>query len=289
MGYTPLTEEIHMAQELSAWAQQYLKWLGLEPEPPSWAALVRLTERHLQCVPFENVTTLLRFRTYGSNPPVPDPYLLLENWQRRRGGGLCYEVSRTLARLLQELGYLCFSIFGTITFPGSHEALVVEVEGRRYLVDVGNGAPFFHPIPIGEEVEVCHAGLRYRFRPGADGRTLIQDRWIAEGWTPFCVYDLEPKSEEELHPGYVRHHTPGEGKFLGELMLVRCDKGGVYRLRNQELVHFRDGEADRQMLTTREAYLRVAHEVFQMPELPILDALRVLERLGIILVEEGAR
>lgn len=273
-------------RQVSPWARRYLALLGLEPESPSLPALARVTERHLRRVPFENVTTVLRFRDFGSDPPVPDSEHLLTQWAARRGGGLCYEVSRTLRRLLQELGYQCFSISGTITFPGSHEALLVQLEEGRYIVDVGNGAPFFHPIPIGEVVEIRHAGLRYRFRPGEDGRTLIQDRWIGEQWTPFCVYDLEPKSEAELHPGYVGHHTPGRGKFLSELVLVRCDHRGVYRLRNRELVHFSEDGMRAETLTTREEYLRAAREVFEMPELPILDAMRVLRRLGLILVEE---
>jgi len=264
--------------------------LGVPPEPPSLSALGQITERHLKRVPFENVTTILRFRDFGTDPPVPDSAFLLQNWMARRGGGLCYEISRMLRRLLQELGYRCWSISGTITFPGSHEALIVEVEERRYLVDVGNGAPFFHPIPVGEVTEVRHAGLAYRFRPGRDGQTFLQERWIGEQWTPFCIYELEPKSDTELHPGYLGHHTPGRGKFLGELMLVRFGHTEVYRLRNRELVRFSEtGAYVEEMLTTHDHYCRVAREVFELPELPILEAIRVLENLGVRLVEDQRR
>jgi len=269
---------------LSAWGRQYLDMLGLDPEPPSLSALARVTERHLPRVPFENVTTLLRFRDADHELPLPDPQRLLANWKARRGGGLCYEVSRTLLRLLRELGYQGYLISGTITFPGSHEALVVEVDGKSYLVDVGNGAPFFHPIPIGEVIEVRHAGLRYRFRPGEDARTLVQDRWINEQWVAFCTYDLRPQSEATLHSGYVAHHTPGIGKFLGELVLVRCDSQGVYRLRNRELVFFSERGERVAELAQPSDYQRVVGEVFGLPELPILDALAVLERLGVKIV-----
>jgi len=271
---------------MSAWAREYLSVLELDPEPPSLSALARLTERHLRRVPFENVTTLLRFRDADHELPLPDPQRLVANWAARRGGGLCYEVSRTLLRLLRELGYRAALISGTITFPNSHEAIVVEIEERSYLVDVGNGAPFFHPIPISEVVEVRYAGLRYRFRLGERARTFIQDRWMNEQWVPFCVYDLEPKSEAALHEGYVAHHTPGRGKFLSELVIVRCDTEGVVRLRNRELVFFSDRGQRVEELTRREDYSRVAGEIFDLPRLPICEALSVLEGLGVQVVSE---
>jgi N-hydroxyarylamine O-acetyltransferase len=272
---------------LSGWARRYLALLGISPEPPSISALSQITEQHLKRIPFENVTTVLRFRDFGSSPPAPDPEWLLEQWEMQRGGGLCYEISRTLRRLLEELGYRCFSISGTITFPGSHEALLVEVEGGRYLVDVGNGAPFFYPVPIGEVVEVRHAGLKYRFRPGPEERALIQDRWVDGQWRPFCIYDLEPKSDAELHSGYLGHHTPGRGKFLGELVLVRCDHTEVYRLRNHKLMRFSEAGTSLKTVATRDDYLRVAREIFRLPRLPILEAIRVLRDLGVRFMEEG--
>jgi len=74
---------------MSAWAREYLSVLELDPEPPSLSALARLTERHLRRVPFENVTTLLRFRDADHELPLPDPQRLVANWAARRGGGLC--------------------------------------------------------------------------------------------------------------------------------------------------------------------------------------------------------
>ena len=67
----------------------------------------------------------------------------------------------------------------------------MELDGQRYLVDVGNGAPFLEPIPLDREFEVRHAGLRFRFRPAPDANVWLQDRWIEDGWQLFCRYLLD--------------------------------------------------------------------------------------------------
>ena len=71
-----------------------------------------------------------------------------------------------LLRLVQGLGYRARPILCQISFPGSHQAVVVNLEGGRYCSMRGNGAPFFEPIPLGGEFELRGAGLSYRFSRG---------------------------------------------------------------------------------------------------------------------------
>jgi N-hydroxyarylamine O-acetyltransferase len=262
-----------------SWTQAYLTFLGLTPEPPSLAFLRRLTERHLLRVPFENVTTLLRFRdSRGGVPPDPDPEVLLRLWIERRAGGLCYEVARTFGRLLQELGFEVCDVSGDITWPDSHQALQVEVGGRRWLIDAGNGAPFFAPIPLDAVVELDHAGLRYRFRPG-EKASHVQDRWMDGRWQPFCVLYDAPPSPARLRTAFCRHHVPGEGKFVGELTLVRCRPDGLDRLHNRTLTRFA-AAGRRDEILDEPGLGRAAGEVFGLPHLPIGEAVAVLRDLG---------
>lgn len=263
----------------SAWAQTYLQWLGLSAQTPSLPALTHLTERHLLTVPFENVTTLLRYR--DNPPPMPNPNLeqLVDGWHHQAGGGLCYEISRALGQLLSMLGYSVAPITGTITWPDSHEALLVQIDQRRYLVDVGNGAPFFHPIPVDDVTTIDHAGLRYRFLPQPPDH-LIQERYVAEVWQPFCDLTLVPRAPEELTPGYQRHHQPGEGRFVAELMLVRADATHLWALNNATFTEYSPKGRHRQQLGNAREFVEVAADGFHLPHLPILDAIRVLEKLG---------
>jgi N-hydroxyarylamine O-acetyltransferase len=138
-----------------AWVDRYLAVLGVERAEPSLDALTAITRAHLREIHFENLTSLLRSAAHPGAPVPPlDPEELLANWEHRRGGGVCYEVASMVNRLLRGLGYQAFIAPGQILSPGGHLAVVVEVDGGRYLVDLGNGAPLFEPIPLDREVEV---------------------------------------------------------------------------------------------------------------------------------------
>lgn len=129
--------------------------LGVRFRAPDAAALAQLTRAHVLTVPFENVTSLLRRRAHAGGPVPPvDAEELLASRERGSGGGVCYEIAHLFGRLLAALGYRVHPVQGYITFPGSHQALLVDLEGARFLVDVGNGAPFFEPIGLCEAVEI---------------------------------------------------------------------------------------------------------------------------------------
>ena len=81
-----------------------------------------------------------------------------------RGGGVCFELASMFERLLRSLGYRSTLVLGQVTFPGAHQAVVVELDEGKYLVDVGCGSPLYEPIPLDGEVIVRRLGLGYRFR-----------------------------------------------------------------------------------------------------------------------------
>ena len=130
------------------WVSRYLRLLGVKREAVGLAALARLTRAHLLAVPFGNLTALLRYRAHrGGDLPPLDLDELLRQWEEGQGSGACFEVGSTFSRLLAALGYEAYCVPGTISFPGSHQAIVVAFGGERYLVELGSGSPFFEPIP----------------------------------------------------------------------------------------------------------------------------------------------
>jgi arylamine N-acetyltransferase len=260
----------------SAWARRYLTLLGVEQAPPSFDYLSVLTRAQILTVAFENVTSLLRRAAHptGSVPPL-DLHVLLANWEQQRGGGVCFELAPMFGRLLGQLGFETTPILGQISFPGSHQALVVTLDGSRFLVDVSNGAPFFSPIPLDETTVVHLAGLAYRFRPGESADEWVQDRSIHGEWTPFCRYDLRPADEATREAGYQGHHTPGQSWVVDRLRLIRCDPDFIVSLTDDELVRFSAGGKRTERLAGPTDYERVAAEVFRVPALPIAEAMKV--------------
>lgn len=258
----------------AAWVTRYLALLGVDQAQPTLETLGALTHAHFREVGFENITSQLR-RAATPEGPVPpiDHDAMLRSWEERRGGGVCYELAWMFGRLLEALGFDLTYAQGQISFPGSHQALVVTVEGHRYLVDMGCGAPLFAPIALNATVEVHHAaGLSYRFVPDADGNGLWQERLIQQEWTRFCHYDLRPASEEERDIAYQRHHTYGESWVLNGPRMIRCFSDRVAAFGSGELViHSAEGK-QATPLGDQADYLHLAAEVFRLPDLPIAEA-----------------
>jgi N-hydroxyarylamine O-acetyltransferase len=259
----------------SAWAGRYLALLGVAREAPSVEALGRLLRAHFARVPFENVTAILRRRAHPGRPVPPvDPAAMLADWEARRGGGVCFEIGQMFWELLVALGYRARPVMARISFPGSHQAVLVGLDGRRYLADAGTGAPFFEPIPLDDPFVVRRAGLSYRFRADeATPHAWVQERLIDGAWAPFTTYDLRVSTAEDRMAAYQRHHTPGVSWVTGTPRLVRCEEDVVSQLRDGELTRFTPDGKRVERLETPEDYERVAAEVFGVPNLPIREAL----------------
>src|SRR4051812_31690162 len=112
-------------------AAGYLERIGIRPEqigPPSPELLRELHVRHLESVPFENLSIHL------GEPIVLDEDALLDKVIRRRRGGFCYELNGAFGALLTALGFAVeyraarvFGEGGRLGVPFDHLALVVSL------------------------------------------------------------------------------------------------------------------------------------------------------------------
>lgn len=275
----------YSADPSGAWVRRYLTLLGVNGGPPCLDSLAEVTRAHVLTVPFENVTALLRRRAYPTGPvPAPDPDVLLDTWERRAGGGVCFEIAMMVNRLLTGLGYRTQLLLGQISVPNGHQAVLVEVGGRRYLIDLGNGAPLFEPIPLDTlPYEIHRYGLSFRYRVAEGTDEIIQDRVIDGAWKGYCRFSLQSAVDADREGGYQHHHTPNASWVTGSLTMVRSTFDSVYALKDATLTRYTadgktietlDGEAD---------YLQVAREVYGLPGLRISEALAMrtaLSRLG---------
>jgi N-hydroxyarylamine O-acetyltransferase len=259
------------------WIRRYLTLLGVEAAAPSVAALAALTRAHVLAVPFENVTALLRRRDHPAGPvPTPEPDAVLDAWERRAGGGVCFEIAMMAMRLLTGLGYRAQLVLGQISLPNGHQAVLVDLGGRRYLVDPGNGAPLFEPIPLDDLPHELHRhGLSFRYRAGDHADEVIQDRVIDGAWMAYCRFSLRPAAAADREAGYQRHHTPNASWVTGSLTMVRSAEDAVYALKDATLTRHTARGKSTETIAGLAAYQRLANEVYGLPGLRIGEALAV--------------
>jgi arylamine N-acetyltransferase len=263
-----------------AWAARYLDLLGLGSEPPSRAALDAIVRAH-RSITFECVSSLIRRHATGSGPVPPlDLDALLDTWVARAGGGVCYEFGSMLGRLLDGLGYTVYPVLAQISFPGSHSALIVELDGRQLLVDVGNGQPIFESIPVGEPFDIDRAGLRYRFRMDPATGKLVQDRYVHGAFQPFVTYELSAATPAEMEASYQRHHAiPPRTFVMQNFRLVRMTDDEVIQLRDHELTTYRAAGKSVEEVRDPARYRELIGGPFQLAGMDVERGLRAWEAI----------
>ena len=121
--------------------QAYFRRIGFsagDSAKADTATLHALMRHQLFAVPFENLDVQAGKIVSGARRHCgQDP--------RRRPGGYCYEVNGLFAMALQALGIsyrfaAARPMFYPARRPRTHMALVAEVEGRRWLCDLGFGS-----------------------------------------------------------------------------------------------------------------------------------------------------
>jgi N-hydroxyarylamine O-acetyltransferase len=148
--------------------QDFRRRLDLVDEDlsPTFSTLCLITERHLERIPFTNLSLHLnrkRGTNTADNPILPPVALeqdaLIERILRQGRGAVCLELNGLLAVFLRHLGYRvdlvpCYVAagrergHGSTTQPKfrttpSHFVLLVN---RNYWLDVGLGEPPIHPL-----------------------------------------------------------------------------------------------------------------------------------------------
>ncbi|OGB62341.1 MAG: hypothetical protein A2Y94_11340 [Caldithrix sp. RBG_13_44_9] len=117
---------------------------------PSLSTLQVLQEAHLLHIPFENLDIALK----------KEIILDLERLYRKivinRRGGFCYELNGLFHWLLQEIGFTTKLVSGRVYVQDredygpefDHLAILVTIEGKEWLSDVGFGDFSLHPLPL---------------------------------------------------------------------------------------------------------------------------------------------
>ncbi|KAG9466149.1 hypothetical protein GDO78_017134, partial [Eleutherodactylus coqui] len=178
----------------------YLQRVNLtDCAPPSLTALRELHRHHAHSVPMESLSM------HSGEKIMFDISWIYNKIVVRRRGGFCFEQNGLFLWVLQQLGYETKVLssrvrnekFGFYTPPLSHMILTVELEGRRWLCDVGYGEGIIEPFLLEAGWEEEQDSGVYRLR--VEGDEWYMERKDEELWRTLYKFTLEERTFEDFH------------------------------------------------------------------------------------------
>lgn len=171
-------------------ADAYLERVGLPAAPPSTADGLEAVHRaQAYSIPFENFDILLG---RGISLEPADVFAKLVG---RKRGGYCFELNGLLRMALTAFGFTLRPLLARVHVSGtptsrSHLLLLVTLDGREWLADVGFGGPGLRaPIPFELNAVNTQDGQTFRLVERQPFGVMLQTRVEAD-WQDLYSFDL---------------------------------------------------------------------------------------------------
>ncbi|MCY4071468.1 MAG: arylamine N-acetyltransferase [Chloroflexi bacterium] len=221
-----------------ALATRVLQRFGMPDRPQATESTLRhLLDRYTRIVPWESASRIVRRAKHDSQEDCPVfAEAFWESALERGTGGTCYESNYAFFSLLRRLGYdgyLTINDMGTSI--GCHSAIIIWLEGRKHLVDVGFPLHAVLPLPEPETETVTVEGqfFHYRIIAGEASRYSIW-RHPHPRDLVFTLVD-EPVSDVDYRAITVHDYRHDGGQFLNEVV--------IHKVINEELWRFNSDDS----------------------------------------------
>jgi N-hydroxyarylamine O-acetyltransferase len=240
----------------------YLQRIGLPTAGGATAATLRAVHAaHAGTIPFENLDIHLGREV--SN----DPEVIFDKLVRRQRGGYCFEQNALLASMLTALGFRTRLVLGRVTYgattprPRGHLAVLVELDGQRWLADVGfGGYGLIEPVPLVPDAPQAAGGEVYQFSAQDGGWELAMQ--VPEGWKPLYWFDEAPCYPVDVAIVNFYHAHCAESMFYQNRVVARAEPGLRRLLTNEEFKTIRHGVVQTRRLADEDEYRAVLQQEF---------------------------
>ena len=222
---------------------------------------------HPRAIPFENLNPLLRW------PVRLDASSLEQKLVRDGRGGYCYEHNLLLSHVLRQLGFQVRPLAARVSWntpegmvrPRTHMLLLVDVDGRRHIADVGfGGLTLTAPLLLQPDVEQRTPHETFRLVAAGDDGFVLQAK-VGERWRSLYAFDLQEQvlADYEMANWYLCNNPSSH--FVTGLVAARPDDGCRYALRGNEFTtHYLNGGTERRLLTSAAELRAVLEETFRV-------------------------
>jgi N-hydroxyarylamine O-acetyltransferase len=233
---------------------------------PTLAALRELHARHVEAIPFENLSAFM-----GETVRLDFESLLAKLLQPGRGGW-CFEHNLLFAGVLESLGYevrrlaarVRWNVAPNVTTARSHMLMRVRAEGRDYIADAGfGGLTLTAPLRLEPHAEQATPHEAHRLLPEGEGFALQAK--VGGEWATMYVFDLQEHQlpDYEVSNWYLSTHP--QSQFVKGLIAARAAPDRRHALRNTRYsVHYPDGRTQRTFLESPAAFRATLRDAFHI-------------------------
>lgn len=245
------------------------------PVRPTQDCLEALHRAQLYTIPFENFDIQL-----GRGISL-EPAALCDKLVRRARGGYCFELNGLFLMALRAIGFEARPLLGRVHLvePPSgreHLFLLVTLQGRPWIADVGFGGPGFRaPIPFELDRPTSHDGLTFRFVEAGPYGVMLQT--LKQGqWLDLYSFDLGHVFPADIALGNHFTSTHPNSLFTLARVVALPTPGGRVSLLNRTLRTVSAGAEQVWELTEGQAYLDALKSHFGIELDAPYEALRPL-------------
>jgi len=167
--------------------------------------LIALHTAHTFNIPFENLDQ------YAGKQISLDPDDLFDKLVSRRRGGYCFEMNILFAAVLRELGFNVWQLLARTAHDGVfgpklHEVLLVTIEEKQYLADVGYGNDgIAAPLELVKGVNQSRFASTYNFTIDDEFGFVLNRRTFGDNYEPMYAFTLDKCLAEDFEVS--NHYT----------------------------------------------------------------------------------
>jgi len=205
-----------LAPELT---NQILSYLGCARKEPSVRYLNRLIRAHIQRVPWESVSRIVKRQTTFEIELCPRwPGEFWHEAFESGTGGTCFENNLAFFTLLNELGFDGYLTINDMETPACHTASIITLHGQKYLADVTIPIQSALPIHTDQITRRATSFHHYTIRPESNSRYAIERSHLPKRRI-FTLVDV-PISLAEYRKAVQRDYEE-TGYFLDRVVIVK--------------------------------------------------------------------
>lgn len=214
-----------------------INWLGAAAANIDTLRALHL--KHNCTIPFENLDVLLPREIQLDDQSLEEKLVIA------RRGGYCFEQNGVFERVLRELGFNVRSLLGRVVLsnppalpPRTHRLLLVELEGEKWIADVGfGGQTLTAPIRLMPDIMQTTPHGEYRLLQEGDDWVLQFNHH--QHWQSMYRFDLcEQQQSDYVMGNFWSAHWP-QSHFRHHLLMCRhLPDGGKLTLTNFHFTHY---------------------------------------------------